>query len=223
VKEGTKPRLGIFSTYKTKTTKLTAEALRQRSIIIILGTAQNSPADRTRTALAQKIASKDKKIWKNIYSAIFRDLDEILIPLGLVEEEGRLPLKRGPKAIQEQGTPYYKLSQEGRLVSVSLLGIEEQGRILSEILSEESPEEKAIKEMLMKMEKFLPNFTHSLMKQYIIDYCEGGLESLFPFRYNSLKGIMGENMKIYREFLDGFGNMPKSERVSIVSFLDKIT
>jgi len=37
-------------------------------------------------------------LWKNIYSGIFRDLDEVLLPLGIVEEEGRLPLKRGPKA-----------------------------------------------------------------------------------------------------------------------------
>ena len=56
-------------------------------------------------------------MWKNIYSGIFRDLDEILIPLGIVEEEGRLPLKRGPKALQQNGMPFYHLTKKGMIVS----------------------------------------------------------------------------------------------------------
>ena len=49
----------------------------------------------------QKIAKKQEIAWKNIYSGIFRDLDEILLPMEIAEEDGRLPLKRGPKALQE--------------------------------------------------------------------------------------------------------------------------
>ena len=56
----------------------------------------------TRTAIAQNIAKKNNLLWKNLYSGVFRDLDEILIPLGIVVEAGRLPLKRGPKALQEK-------------------------------------------------------------------------------------------------------------------------
>ncbi|MDF0680232.1 MAG: hypothetical protein P0116_04640 [Candidatus Nitrosocosmicus sp.] len=33
--------------------------------------------------------------WQNIYSAIFKDLDEVLIPANVVKEGGRLPIKRG--------------------------------------------------------------------------------------------------------------------------------
>jgi len=51
-------------------------------------------------------------------------LDEILIPLKLVEEEGRLPLRRGPKALQEKGIPYYKLTQSGVLVALSIKEIQ---------------------------------------------------------------------------------------------------
>ena len=63
----------------------------------------------TRTAIAQDIAEKNNLLWKNIYSGVFRDLDEVLIPLEIVSEAGRLPLKRGPKALQEKGIPYLSL------------------------------------------------------------------------------------------------------------------
>ena len=66
----------------------------------------------TRTAIAQDIAEKNNLLWKNIYSGVFRDLDEILIPLDIVREAGRLPLKRGPKALQEKGIPHFNLQQK---------------------------------------------------------------------------------------------------------------
>ena len=91
-----KKSLAIFETFKTKRDELTGEALRQRAIITFLAQAEAS-SEKTRTAISQHIAKTNNVVWKNIYSGIFRDLDEILIPLGIVEEEGRLPLKRGPK------------------------------------------------------------------------------------------------------------------------------
>ena len=87
-----KTKLSIFDTFKTKTEQITGEAARQRSIIQHLTNASSSTA-KTRTSISQKIAEENGIKWKNIYSGVFRDLDEVLIPLGLVEEEGRLPLK----------------------------------------------------------------------------------------------------------------------------------
>ena len=87
---GSTPRLSVFDTFKTKKDEPTGEALRQRSIIITLAT-QDNPTQTTRTAISQKIATDNGNVWKNIYSGIFRDLDEILIPLGIVKETGRLP------------------------------------------------------------------------------------------------------------------------------------
>ena len=101
-----KTKLSIFDTFKTKTQQLTGEAKSQRSIIQHL-TDSTSSASKTRTSISQKIAEENAIKWKNIYSGVFRDLDEVLIPLGLVEEEGRLPLKRGPKALQQNGMPFY--------------------------------------------------------------------------------------------------------------------
>lgn len=57
----------------------------------------------TRTSIAHVIAKKHGILWQNIYSGIFRDLDEVLIPSGVVKEGGRLPLRRGPRALQLEG------------------------------------------------------------------------------------------------------------------------
>jgi len=89
------PKLSIFETFKTKREQLTGEATRQRHIISHLAR-EDSSALMTRTAIAQNIAKKNNLLWKNIYSGVFHDLDEILIPLDIVVEAGRLPLKRGP-------------------------------------------------------------------------------------------------------------------------------
>ena len=76
-------KLAIFDTFKTKGEELTGEAQRQRAIIGILASDAN-PAERTRTGISQKMAKKQGIAWKNIYSGIFRDLDEILLPICLL-------------------------------------------------------------------------------------------------------------------------------------------
>ena len=94
----TETKLAIFDTFKTKENDLTGEAIRQRNILGILASKTN-PADRTRTGIAQIIAKEQGISWKNIYSGIFKDFDEVFLPLEIVQEEGRLPLHRGPKEI----------------------------------------------------------------------------------------------------------------------------
>ena len=97
MKGKSKGKLAIFDTFKTKDKDLTGEAKRQRAIITILGSNVNT-AERTRTGISQKIAKKQEITWKNIYSGIFRDLDEILLPMGIEETTVRLPLKTSTKA-----------------------------------------------------------------------------------------------------------------------------
>src|SRR3989454_6239619 len=114
-----KSTIAIFDTFKTRKNKFTGEAKRQRGIIAHLATEQ-SPELRTRTSIAHIIADRHGILWQNIYSGIFRDLDEVLIPSGVVKEGGRLPLRRGPKALQMEGIPFYELSEAGLLVASSI-------------------------------------------------------------------------------------------------------
>lgn len=216
------PKLAIFETFKTKQDKLTGEANRQRSIIAHLSTSTNSAA-KTRTAISRRIAEDHGVIWKNIYSGIFRDLDEVLLPLGIVKEGGRLPLKRGPKALQEKGVPFYELTVEGLLIALSLNEISEKENILHQFLSKAKIEEKEFQESLQKLAKNIPKFTYYLFEKYSKAYCDGKIEKLLPFSLANLKKISDESIIIQREFLEAFGNFSNKDKEKTLNFLRKIS
>ena len=216
------PKLSIFETFKTKQDKLTGEANRQRSIIAHLSTSTNSAA-KTRTAISRRIANDHGVIWKNIYSGIFRDLDEVLIPLGIVKEGGRLPLKRGPKALQEKGVPFYELTVEGLLIALSLNENSEKEKILHQFLSKAKIEEKEFQESLQKLAKNIPKFTYYLFEKYSKAYCDGKIEKLLPFSLANLKKISDESIIIQREFLEAFGNFSNKDKEKTLNFLRKIS
>jgi hypothetical protein len=214
------PKLAIFETFKTKKQELTGEATRQRSIIITLAT-ENNPAQRTRTAIAQRIAQENGTVWKNIYSGIFRDLDEILIPLGMVEEAGRLPLRRGPKALQERGIPFYQLTQSGLLVSIALDEIIGREKILERFFVE-SKISKEFNDEIQMIAKFAPRFVYSLFKSYVKAYCDGKFSDLLPFEKARFISVSDEAILIQKEFLESFIGMPKQEKEKTLAFLKEI-
>jgi hypothetical protein len=219
VKSNTK--LAIFDTFKTKGDELTGEANRQRAIITILGSNAN-PAERTRTGISQRIAKKADIAWKNIYSGIFRDLDEILLPIGIAEEDGRLPLKRGPKALQEKGIPYYHLTKKGILVALSITEVKNKEKLLKEFFSMADSDEKEFKEILTSLLESSPNFTHSIFKKYVKAFCENEIDKLLPFNLSKLSQIPDESLIIQKEILDVFLKFSKQEKENALNFLNKI-
>ena len=221
MKDKTKSKLAIFDTFKTKDNDLTGEAKRQRAIITILGSNVN-PAERTRTGISQKIAKKQEITWKNIYSGIFRDLDEILLPMGIAEENGRLPLKRGPKALQEKGIPYYHLTKKGILVGLAINGIDNMSSQLKEFFSEADPKEKEFEKILTKFMTNSPNFTYSIFQKYVKAFCEDKIKELLPFDLSKLNEISDENLIIQKEILMGFLKFTNQEKKEATAFLEKI-
>ena len=219
VKSNTK--LAIFDTFKTKGDELTGEANRQRAIITILGSNAN-PAERTRTGISQRIAKKADIAWKNIYSGIFRDLDEILLPIGIAEEDGRLPLKRGPKALQEKGIPYYHLTKKGILVALSITEVKNKEKLLKEFFSMADSDEKEFKGIITSLLESSPNFTHSIFKKYVKAFCENEIDKLLPFNLSKLSQIPDESLIIQKEILDVFLKFSKQEKEEALNFLNKI-
>ena len=215
-------KLAIFDTFKTKTGNLTGEANRQRAIITILASNVN-PAERTRTGISQKIAKKQEIAWKNIYSGIFRDLDEILLPMGIAEENGRLPLKRGPRALQEKGIPYYHLTKKGILVALSISDAKEGVGLLAKFFSESEPIEREFKTVLESLLETSPNFIHSIFQKYVKAFCENQIEELLPLDLSKLRNIPDESLAIQKEILLAFANLPKQKKTDTIRFLDKIT
>ena len=218
-----KKSLAIFETFKTKKDELTGEALRQRAIISYLAQADAS-SEKTRTSISQYIAKTNNVVWKNIYSGIFRDLDEILIPLGIVEEEGRLPLKRGPKVLQENGMPYYHLTKKGLLVALSIVESGDRESMMNEFFAGEyyDTEEVPVQEIIKKLQKNAPRFTFSLFEKYTKAYCDGKIPDLLPFNIVNLKMSSDKESDIEMELLEGFSNMPNEDREDTLKFLKEI-
>ncbi len=220
IKSNTK--LAIFDTFKTKGDDLTGEANRQRAIITILGSNVN-PAERTRTGISQRIAKKHGIAWKNIYSGIFRDLDEILLPMEIAEEDGRLPLKRGPKALQEKGIPYYHLTKKGILIALSLSEVKNREDLLKQFFSESDSSEKEFEKILTSLIQTSPNFTYSIFQKYVKAFCDNKIEELLPFDLSKLRDIADESLIIQKEILLAFSKLSKQEKDDAILFLNKIT
>ena len=220
--KGKLTKLSIFDSFKTKEGKLTGEAVRQRHIISHLARERNSIL-MTRTAMSQNIADKNKPktAWKNVYSGVFRDLDEILIPIGIVKEAGRLPLKRGPKALQENGIPFYNLTNKGFLVALSIDEVENKDELLRDFLSSEQIKDKGLEDSIRILLDISPNFVFSIFENYVKAYCDGKIKDLLPFEILRLKQILGKNFGIQRELLEGFVSLSASHRKNILSLLAK--
>ncbi len=215
-------RLAIFDTFKTKGDDLTGEAKRQRAIIAILASNAN-PAERTRTGISQRIAKKQGVTWKNIYSGIFRDMDEILLPMKIAEEDGRLPLKRGPKALQEKGIPYYHLTKKGILIALSINEIKNRENLLKEFFSKSESNEKEFEKILSNLLKTSPNFTYSIFQKYVKAFCDKKIKDLLPFELSKLREISDESLVIQKEILEAFLELSKQEKEDAIRFLNKIT
>ncbi len=221
MKIGSDTKLSIFDTFKTKG-ELTGEANRQRAIITILASNVN-PAERTRTGISQSIAKIHGIAWKNIYSGIFRDLDEILIPLEIAEEGGRLPLKRGPKALQEKGIPYYHLTKKGVLVALSISEVKNREKLLEKIFSESDSKEKEYERIIKSLSETSPNFTYSIFQKYVKAFCDNKIKDLLPFDLSKLKDISDESLIIQKEILEAFLKLSKQDKEEAIRFLNEIT
>ena len=215
-------QLSIFNTFKTKGVELTGEANRQRSIITILASNAN-PAERTRTGISQRIAKKQGIAWKNIYSGIFRDLDEILIPLEIAEEDGRLPLRRGPKALQEKGIPYYRLTKKGLLITLSISEVKNREKLLEKFFSQSDSKEKEYERIITNLSETCPNFTYSIFQKYVKAFCDNKIKDLLPFDLSKLKDISDESLMIQKEILEAFLKLSKQDKEEAIRLLNEIT
>ena len=147
---------------------------------------EKNPELKTRTAIAHAIAKSNGILWQNIYSGIFKDLDEVLIPSGVVKEAGRLPLRRGPKALQLEGVPFYELTETGILVASS---IEELGNIRTTILesyfnnmNSNISGNDVMKKSILLLLKTIPSFVIKNISAYIFGYTNGGNYKKTPIK-----------------------------------------
>lgn len=213
--------IAIFDTFKTRKNSFTGEAKRQRGIIAHLAIEQ-SPELRTRTSIAHAIARKDNILWQNIYSGIFRDLDEVLIPSGIVKVEGRLPLRRGPRALQLEGVPFYELTEAGLLVASS---IEELGnnrlRILESYITSISAggeSEKIMYNGFLLLIKLSPSFVSKIIKEYVHACCTGLVDDIIPIDVKKLQRVISRQIAVERELVEAFDALQEDQKDLVKKF-----
>lgn len=221
-----KPNLAIFATYKTRRNKFTGEAKRQRGIIAHLAM-QSNPELKTRTAIAHAIAEKHGILWQNIYSGIFRDLDEVLIPLRVVKEGGRLPLRRGPRALQLEGVPYYELTEAGLLVASTLEELDD-GRIKMlerylDTLSVSDPNQKVLREGILLLLKFAPAFVFKVINEYIRSYTRGIVTEMVPIDVKKMQAMVAKVISVEKELVEAFISMSDKEQEMACRFIKTIS
>jgi len=150
-------------------------------------------------------------------------LDEILIPLDIVVEAGRLPLKRGPKALQESGIPYYQLTTKGLLVSLSIDDFDQKDSVLNKFLSKAEIKEKEFASVVKTLVKISPKFTYSMFAVYVRAFCEGKLKNLLPFSVSKFQEISDNAFATQNELLSGFMALPKTKKFDVLKFFSKFT
>ena len=221
-----KSSIAIFDTFKTRKDKFTGEAKRQRGIIAHLATEQ-SPELRTRTSIAHVIAKKHDILWQNIYSGIFRDLDEALIPSGIVRVGGRLPLRRGPRALQLEGVPFYELTESGLLVASS---IEEVGDNRMKMLESyicsipvTDQNEKIMCQGILLLIKMSPSFVSKIINEYIHAYSTGLIDKITPIEINNLRTVISKQIAAERELIEAFNGLQSDQKELVRKFFNVIS
>ena len=225
LKDG-KYNIAIFDTFKTRKNKFTGEAKRQRGIISHLATEQ-SPELRTRTSIAHVIAKKHGILWQNIYSGIFRDLDEVLIPSGVVREGGRLPLRRGPRALQLEGVPFYELTKAGLLVASSIdeLG-EKRMKILESYITSipiKDQYDKIIYDGLLLLIRMTPSLVIKIINEYILAYSTGVIDSITPMDITKLRSVVPNHIAVEKELIEAFILLQPNQKDLITNFFRVIS
>ena len=225
--------IAIFDTFKTYHTKSTREAKRQRGIIAHIAI-EKDPKYKTRTSIAHMLAKKYEVAWQNIYSAIFKDLDEVLLPAHVVKEGGRLPIKRGPKALQIEGIPYYELTNIGLIIAST---IEETGdirlrmKLLESFISNSNFNEQEknnnnnqiVNEGILLLSRYAPSFILKIINEYILAYIRGEIEKLDTIDSEILKKIISKHISIERELVEACMILSNDKRELIRNFIKIIS
>lgn len=224
--------IAIFDTFKTHQVKSTRESKRQRGIIAHIAL-ERDPRGKTRTSIAHNLAKKYGIAWQNIYSAIFKDLDEVLIPAKVVKEGGRLPIKRGPKALQIEGIPYYELTNTGLIIAST---IEETGDIrlrmkLLELyisnsnfnMTGTSENNTIVNEGILLLSRYAPSFILKIINEYIIAYNRGEIERLDNLDIENLKKVISKQITIEKELVEACMILSNDKKEVLKNFIDKIS
>ena len=197
------------------TNKLTCKAKRQRKIIEIIGTTE-IPGQRTKVEISKKISIKNKQSWKNSYSGVYEDIEKILLPQKIIEEEGKIPLKRGPRLLQNEGTGYYKLTKTGILL---LFCIESDTKMKIDFT--EFTDQYDLGEKLNLLCQISPSLCFLLLEKYVSVRCIRE-EDIIPITLENIREITKFTLNYNINFVKSILSYSKDDQRKILMVLSHI-
>lgn len=206
-------KISLFDTFKL-TNQLTGKAKRQRRIIKIIGTTK-IPEQRTKVEISKKISIENKQSWKNMYSGVYDDIEKILLPQKIIEEEGRIPIKRGPRLLQNKGTGYYKLTKTGTLF---LFCMEDNK---AEIDFTEFTQQHDLGEELNLLYQISPALCFLLLEKYVSTCCMKG-EDIVPITLENIGKITKFTLNCSIDFIKSMLSHNKENQRKILKILSHI-
>jgi len=207
-------KISLFDTFKI-TNQLTCKAKRQRKIIKIIGT-KEIPGQRTKVEISKEISLKDKQSWKNTYSGVYDDIEKILLPQNIIEEEGRIPLKRGPRLLQDEGTGYYKLTKTGVLL---LFCIDNNTKVKIDFT--EFTDNQDLGEKLNLLHQISPSLCFLLLEKYTSTRCIKR-EDIVPITLEGIREITRLTLNCNTDFIRSILSYNKDNQREILTILSYI-
>ena len=205
--------LAIFDTFKVKD-ELTGKAKRQQKIIQILG-GVGGLNKYTKVKIAKKITNEKNQSWRNTYSGVYDDIENTLIPLGIVVEKGKVPLKRGPKSLQKEGTAFYELTKAGIL----LLYCIEKGKM--ELNFTEFTSDDKLGEDLNALYRINPTLCFLLLERYACLYCKKRM-NIVPITLENLSVVHEMDMTYNLKLIESILSCSKEEQGTLLAFLERL-
>jgi len=206
-------KTSLFETFKL-TNQLTWKAKRQRKIIKIIGTT-DIPDQRTKVEISREISRENKQSWKNSYSGVYNDIEKILLPQKIIEEEGRIPIKRGPRLLQREGTGYYKLTKIGTLLLFCL----QDNKVKIDFT--DFTYQQDLGEELNLLYTINPVLCFLLLEKYTSTRCISG-KDIIPITLEKISEIAEFPLNCNLEFIKSILSHNKDNQIKILQILSHI-
>jgi hypothetical protein len=144
-----------------------------------------------------------------------------------VKEGGRLPLRRGPKALQLEGVPFYELTETGLLVASSIEEIGDNRMKMLERYIRSIPSvaqsDNIMREGILLLIRMAPSFASKIISEYIYAYSTGLIDKITPLDSKKLQSVISKQIMMERELIEAIIGLQPDQKELVRSFFKVIS
>jgi hypothetical protein len=136
-------------------------------------------------------------------------------------------LRRGPKALQLEGVPFYELTDTGILVASSIEELSDNRmhllRSYISSLSASDSDSKIMKESMLFLILVAPSFVSKIINEYIYAYSTGTIDSIAPLDIKKLRSVISKQIIVEKELIEAVITMQQDQRELVTNFFKVLT